>query len=72
MPLVEPRVSVPPGKETEFDAGIVGAVFSDAGLLAASLGDGSVQLVAPEGDVRSVQAHEGAALCLALDIDGQG
>ena len=63
---------MPPGVETGFDAGIVGAAFSDTGLLAAGLGDGTVQLVNPDGGIRSVQAHEGAVLCLALDIDGQG
>lgn len=72
VPLAEPRIRVPPGKETVFDAGVAGAVFSDAGLLAASLGDGTVQLVGADGSVRPVEAHEGAALCLALDIDGQG
>jgi WD40 repeat protein len=72
MELAEPRVRVPPGVETAFDAGVVGAIFSDAGLLAAGLGDGSVQIVDRDGDVRPVQAHEGAALCMALDIDGQG
>ena len=72
MLRAEPRVQMPPGIETEFDAGIVAVVFSDACLLAASLGDGTVQLVDPGGNVRSLQAHEGAALCLALDIDGQG
>ncbi len=72
MPLAKPRVRVPPGFETEFDAGILDAVFSDSGLLAASLGDGIVQLVNPNHEVVAVQAHEGAVLCLALDIDGQG
>ena len=72
MSLAEPRVRVSPAQETEFDAGIIGAVFSDSGLLAASLGDGTVQLIGPDGDVRSVPAHDGAALCLTLDTDGQG
>lgn len=72
MSLAEPRVLVPPGVEAEFDAGVLGAVFSDTGLLGASLGDGTVHLVDLGGRVRSVQAHDGAALCLALDIDGQG
>ena len=72
MSLAEPRVRAPAGVETRFDAGIVSAVFSDKGLLAAGLGDGTVQLVAPGGEVQSVQAHEGAILCLALDIDGKG
>ena len=72
MPLAEPRVRVPPGVETGFDAGIHGVVFSDSGLLAASLGDGTVQLVGPDHGVREVQAHDGAILCAALDMDGQG
>ena len=55
-----------------FDAGITGAVFADNGLLAVALGDGSVQLIGPDEDIRPVQAHDGAALCLALDIDGRG
>lgn len=72
MPLAEPRVQLPPGVQTEFDAGILDGVFSDIGLLAVSLGDGSVQLVGPDHGVRAVQAHEGAALCLSLDVDGLG
>ena len=48
------------------------AAQADSGLLAVSLGDGTVQFVDPDGNIQSVQAHEGAALCLALDIDGQG
>jgi WD40 repeat protein len=72
MPLAEPRVRGLSGIEMVFDAGITGAVFSDGGLLAVTLGDGSVQLIGPDKDVRPVQAHDGAALCLALDIDGQG
>jgi len=70
--VAEPRVQIPPVIESKFDAGITGAVFSDSGLLAAALGDGAVQLVGPNGSVQSVQAHDGAALCLALDIDGRG
>lgn len=54
-----------------FDAGVTGAVFSKAGLLAAALGDGTVQLIGQSGDKKAVQAHDGAALCLALDIDGR-
>ena len=71
MPPAELRVLISPDSEIEFDAPILGAIFSDAGLLAVSLGDGTVQLASPEGDVRSVHVHEGAALCLALDIDGR-
>jgi WD40 repeat protein len=71
MSLAEPRVRVPTGIETKFDAGITGAVFSDSGLLAAALGDGTVQLIGPNGSVETVQAHDGAALCLTLDIDGR-
>jgi WD40 repeat protein len=71
MSLAEPRVRVPPRIETKFDAGITGAVFSDSGLLAAALGDGTVQLIGPNGSVETVQAHDGAALCLTLDIDGR-
>ena len=71
MSLAEPRVQVPPGIELEFDAGITGAVFSDSGLLAAALGDGTIQLIGSNGSVETVQAHDGAALCLALDIDGR-
>ena len=71
MSLAEPRVRVPPGIEAKFDAGITGAVFSDSGLLAAALGDGAVQFIGPNGNVEMVQAHDGAALCLALDLDGR-
>jgi WD40 repeat protein len=72
MPVAEHRVRVPPGIETVFDAGVTGAIFSAGGLLAVALGDGTVQLIGPDEDVRAVQAHDGAALCLALDIDGLG
>lgn len=71
MPLAEPRVRVPPGVEAKFDSGITGAVFSDSGLLAAALGDGTVQRIGPRGIVGATQAHDGAVLCLALDIDGR-
>jgi WD40 repeat protein len=70
MPLADPRLAA--DIETVFDAGIIGAVFADNGLLAVALGDGSVQLIGPDEDIRPVQAHDGAALCLALDIDGRG
>ena len=70
MPVAETRLSS--DVETMFDAAITGAVFSESGLLAVALGDGTVQLIGPDGDVRSVRAHDGAALCLALDIDGRG
>ena len=71
MPLADAAVRVPPGVEAGFDAAVTGAVFTKTGLLAAALGDGTVQLVGPESGVRTVQAHEGAALCLVLDLDGQ-
>ena len=70
MLVAEARVSS--DIETVFDAGITGAVFSEGGLLAVTLGDGTVQLIGQDGDIRSVRAHDGVALCLALDIDGQG
>jgi WD40 repeat protein len=69
--LAKPRVRQSRDFESEFDAGITGAVFSDAGVLAAALGDGTVRLIAADHDVRAVQVHDGAALCLALDLDGQ-
>jgi WD40 repeat protein len=71
MALAEPRALTPPSIETLFDAGVIGAVFSDSGLLAAALGDGAIQLVKPSGAVEAVQAHDGAALCLAVDLDGR-
>jgi WD40 repeat protein len=69
--FAELRAQQPRDLETEFDAGVTGAVFSDAGLLAAALGDGTVRLIGADHDVRTVQAHDGAALCLALDLDGR-
>lgn len=72
MRLTEPSVWQPLDFETEFDAGITEVVFSEDGILAAALGDGSIQLIDRKQDVRTVQVHNGAALCLALDIDGQG
>jgi WD40 repeat protein len=71
MPLAEPRIVQPLDFETGFDAGITALVFSDAGLLAAATGDGSLRLVDENHVVRTVPVHDGAALCLALDIDGQ-
>ena len=71
MSDTETPLRIPPGVEHAFDSGVTGAVFLHSGLLAATLGDGTVQLVDPEGGVLPVQAHDGAALCLALDIDGR-
>lgn len=62
---------MPPGLETAFEAAVTGAVFTEAGLLAASLGDGTVQFVGPDNEVQTVQAHDGAVLRLVLDIDGR-
>lgn len=72
MAVRDAQLRVPPGIETAFDAAVTGAVFSDAGLLAVALGDGSVQLIGADNDARPAQVHEGAVLCLALDIDGRG
>lgn len=72
MSLVEPHLRKPRDFETEYDTAITAIAFSEAGTLAAALGDGSVQLIAPDDKVRAVQVHDGAALCLAVDIDGQG
>lgn len=72
MPLAEPRLRRSRDFETTHDAGITAIAFSDAGTLAVALGDGGIQLIGPDHNVRTVQAHDGAALCLALDIDGQG
>ena len=72
MSLVEPHLRKPRDFETEDDTAITAIAFSEAGTLAAALGDGSVQLIAPDDKVRAVQVHDGAALCLAVDIDGQG
>jgi WD40 repeat protein len=72
MSLTRPRVRRPRDIETAFDATITGAVFSEMGLLAVTLGDGTVRLVEADGAVRTVQAHDGGALCLALDIDSRG
>ncbi len=72
MSTTAPPLYVPPGIETGFAAGIVSTAFSPSGQLAAALGDGTVQLVAPDRNVTQVQAHDGAVLCLALDVDGSG
>ena len=72
MTLAEPQVQSPRTVEAAFNSGVTGAVFSDAGLLAATLGDGSVQLIGRDDYVMSVHVHDGAALCLAVDIDGHG
>ncbi|HYZ22943.1 MAG TPA: WD40 repeat domain-containing protein, partial [Rhodopila sp.] len=70
--LAEPRLREPRDFETEYGAGVTAAAFSDAGTLAAALGDGSIQLIDADHTARAAQAHDGAALCLALDVDGQG
>ena len=67
----EPRLQQSRDFETEYDAGITAAVFSDTGTLAVALGDGSLQLIDADQTVRAAEAHDGAALCLALDIDGR-
>lgn len=72
MVLAEPQVRMSPSRDSQFDAGIFGAVFADSGLLAVSVGDGTIQLVTPDGTTQSVQAHNGAVLCLSLDVDGLG
>ena len=72
MSLTEASVEVPKGVESRFDAGIVAIAYSRAGVLAAGLGDGTIQLVDGGGDLRSVQAHHGAVLCLERDVDGDG
>ena len=72
MSLTEPSVEVPKGVESRFDAGIVAMVYSQEGVLAAALGDGTIQLVGGAGKLQSVQAHHGAVLCLERDIDGHG
>ena len=72
MPLAEPPVRIPPCIETSFDAGVTGAVFSASGLLAAALGDGTVQRIGAGGIAGTTQVHDGAILCLALDIGGRG
>ncbi len=71
MPAAAPDLP-PPWFEATFDAGVTGAVFSASGLLAAAFGDGSVRLLGADGAARHVPAHDGAVLCLAVDIDGQG
>ena len=72
MSLAEPPVRVPPCVATTFDAGVTGIVFSASGLLAAALGDGAVQRIGPSGIVGTTQVHDGAILCLVLDIGGRG
>jgi hypothetical protein len=62
MPLAEPQIVPPLDFETGFDAGIIALVFSDAGLLAAALGDGSLRLVEEDRAVRTVQVHRRRAL----------
>ena len=56
MALAELRVLPPTGAEAEFNPAVLGSVFSDGGVLAATLGDGNIQIV---GLDESVAARAG-------------
>jgi len=69
-------VSTAPALNTlswDLDAYVVDiALAGDGKLFAVALGDGTVRLLSGEDTgPRTVQAHNGACLCLATDIDGQ-
>jgi WD40 repeat protein len=52
---------------------IGGAVTTDGRTFAVALGDGTLRLITDgEAEPRTVQAHDGACLCLVTDIDGRG
>ena len=71
MSLTETSIQVPKGVESRFEAGIVAMAYSRTGVLAAGLGDGTIQLVGDAGRLQSIQAHHGTVLCLECDVDGQ-
>ncbi len=59
------------GISATFDAFVVAAAFDAAGLPAFALGDGTLRLCdGPSAGWRSVEAHDGAALCLAAAPGG--
>jgi WD40 repeat protein len=72
MSLAERRPRQPRDFAAAYDAAITAVAFSETDVLAVALGDGSIQLIGPDGTVRAEQVHGGAALCLAVDIDGHG
>jgi WD40 repeat protein len=57
------------GRSATFDAWVVAALPLDAGA-AFALADGTVRLMAADGGVASIAAHDGACLCAVRDIDG--
>lgn len=71
MIAAESAVQPPRGREWGFDARINAVAFTGDGVLAAALGDGSVNLIATDFSHAPVACHEGAALGLTLDVDGK-
>jgi WD40 repeat protein len=72
----EPPILAPPQQDFSVDAAVTGVAFLADGTLAASLGDGSVRLIAPRDTLSptAIQPHsEGSAvLAMVVDIDGAG
>ena len=63
--MSEPRLR--DGRSWRFDAPVVACVFDGEGTAAFALGDGTLRMVAPgKGEPRTVEAHKGAVLALAL------
>jgi WD40 repeat protein len=55
------------GRSWRFDAPVIATAFDGSGTAAFALGDGTMRLMAPGvGESRTVEAHRGAVLALAL------
>ena len=67
--MSEPRLR--DGNSWRFDAPVVACAFDSDGTAAFALGDGTLRIIAPGASApRTVEAHTGAALALALHPEG--
>ena len=67
--MSEPRLR--DGNSWRFDAPVVACVFDTDGTAAFALGDGTLRIIAPDtSEPRTVEAHTGAVLALALHPEG--
>ena len=72
MSLAEARLEVPSVRELRCEAGVTSVAYNAAGALGVAAGDGTLEIVDAEGTSTPTRAHDGAVLCLALDLDGSG
>lgn len=67
--MAAPKISA--GRSWSFDAPVVAVAFDREEVCAFGLGDGTLRFVTGDGDVETVQAHNGALLCLAAHPEGE-